>query len=119
MRPAEEPHITVVYDDACRFCTLAKNTAHSLNQTGSIEFVGLSSERGKQLVQGHALDMQVSAYTLDDKVLAKSEMLERVLQEMGVLGRITRSALAFFPRSFKDRVYDFFAQHRRHARHLH
>lgn len=83
-----EKKLTVVFDDGCPMCTVGMNVADALDKTDSIEFIGMNTDRGKDLILKHNLDMNKSAYAFraDGAVTEKSHMLRDVLMFNGPVG---------------------------------
>lgn len=105
--------LKVIYDDGCPTCTVGKNAAERLDTNRSIEFIGMNTEHGKQLIAEHDLNMNESAYALDKNGISKrSAMVRRVLARGGAVGAIL-SAPFRIP-WLSDKLYDVLALHRRH-----
>ena len=105
---------TVIYDDRCATCSVARSVGETLDSSGNIDFVGMNTEHGKDLIRIHGLDMEKSAYAIseDGAVVEKADMLQTVLSRTNLLGRILASCINALPRSATAKIYEFVAKHR-------
>ena len=91
-----------------------KELSTKFDKDGNIDFVGMHTERGKQLVRDRQLDMQASAYALDgERISGKAKMVRDVLAHNGAIGFFL--SLPFRIPWLGDRLYEFCALHRDHA----
>ncbi|MBI5456930.1 DUF393 domain-containing protein [Candidatus Kaiserbacteria bacterium] len=83
-----ENKLTVVFDDGCPLCTVAKNVTDSLDKKDAMEFVGMNTERGQALIEEHKFDMNKSAYVVrtDGTTAEKAEMAREIFAHNGFLG---------------------------------
>lgn len=85
-----EKKLTVVYDDGCPMCTVGMHVGNALDKKKDVEFVGMNTERGKNLIQEHRLDMNATAYAFhaDGTASEKAQMILDVLARNGIFGFI-------------------------------
>lgn len=106
--------MTVVYDNSCRSCTVARSFGEKLDTSGTIEYVGMHTDKGRELVAKHGLDMEKSAYAIaeDGSIASHAKMIHAVLNSSGFFGQILSRLLHIFPESLANRLYDFASRHR-------
>ena len=106
--------LTVVYDNACRTCTVARSIGEKLDTGGAIEYVGMHTDHGKELVAKHSLDMEKSAYAIseDGSIASHADMIHTVLSASGRMGQILGGLLRILPNTAADRLYNFASKHR-------
>lgn len=105
----------VVYDDGCPTCTVGMEFAKKLDGEEVLEFVGMNTEKGGELVRTHGLDMNASAYVLhsDGSRTEKAKMMVEVLSHTGGLGFLL--GLPFRVPFFGERLYYLLTLHRKHV----
>jgi predicted DCC family thiol-disulfide oxidoreductase YuxK len=110
----EKEKKTVVYDDGCPTCTVGVEFAKKLDGKEALEFVGMNTEKGKQLVQENGLDMNASAYVLhsDGSRTEKARMMVEVLSHNGLIGFVL--SLPFRVPVVGELLYYLLTLHRRH-----
>ncbi len=106
---------TVVFDDGCPTCTVGKDFAQAHDADKALRFVGMNTEEGKALIEKYQLDMNASAYVLneDGSLAAKAEMIREVLEHNGPIGFVF--SLPFRIPFVSNVLYDLLALHRRHV----
>ena len=107
--------LTVIFDDECSLCTAGRNFASKFDRNKTIQFIGMNTERGKELIDRHHLDMNQSAYAFreDGSRAEKSYMVRDVLAQNGLVGFLL--SLPFRIPYVSDKLYDFLAQIRWHT----
>ncbi|HWO07637.1 MAG TPA: DCC1-like thiol-disulfide oxidoreductase family protein [Candidatus Paceibacterota bacterium] len=103
----------VIYDDDCPVCTVGKNASERLDTEKHLEFVGMNTSRGRELVRTRNLDIHTSAYYIDGEyVTEKARMMRDVLAHNGVVGFV--ASLPFRIPWFGDRLYELISRHQEH-----
>lgn len=107
----------LIYDNQCATCSAGIAVAKKCGAEKRIRFVGMHTREGVDLVAHNDLDMNRSAYLIEerDAPLEKSTMVMYVLSHMGIVGIVVRNLYALLPKRVADRLYDFAARHRSHA----
>lgn len=110
-----EKKLTVVYDDKCPMCTVGMNVVDALDDASAIDLVGMNSERGRELVAEHGLDMNASAYAIrtDGTRSEKVAFMRDILSHNGAIGSIL--SLPFRLPFVGNALYDLLAFIRYHT----
>ena len=105
---------TIVYDNTCATCSVAQMVGTKLDSTGSIDFVGMHTPRGQELIAKHGLDMGRSAYAIspDGTVSERADMVTAVFASSGLIGKYMGAIFNSLPRVFANNVYDWVSRHR-------
>ena len=105
----------LLYDGHCSFCLDMVRRLETWDREGALEAVPADSDRGRQVVASRAISASLGATVVlvkDDQVLVRSEA---ALQALGLTGG-WRQGMArlgrWFPRVWRDRVYDLVARNR-------
>lgn len=109
-----ERKVKVIYDDGCPTCTVGISIADRLDHADSMEFIGMNTDAGKQIIAEKGLDMMESAYVVDgDAVAGKAAFMREVFSRGGVVG--TLISLPFRIPILGNALYRLLALHRRHV----
>ena len=109
-----EKRVKVIYDDHCPTCRIGISLADSLDRTGTLEFIGMNTEEGAELVREHSLDMSASAYILDgSKIEGKAAFMRTLFRRGGFLGFLI--SLPFRIPYVGTTLYSLLARHRAHV----
>ncbi len=104
----------VVYDDGCPTCTVGMEFAKKLDGEQALEFVGMNSEKGKELVRANGLDMNASAYVLHNgSKTGKAKMMVEILSHNGLFGFVL--SLPFRLPVVGEWLYYLLTLHRKHV----
>ena len=109
-----EKRVKVIYDDGCPTCTVGVHLAHGMDLREELELIGMNTEEGKRVIVEHGLDMERSAYVIEDGVIGeRAHMMRDVLSRAGFIGLLL--SLPFRIPYVGNALYDVLALHRKHV----
>lgn len=104
----------VFFDGVCNFCNCTINFIIKKDKKSAFHFSSLQSELGQKLLRENNLS-GVSFETIylikKGKVFEKSDAIIQILQELEWIWWLSY-LLKIIPRSFRNKAYDFIANHR-------
>jgi predicted DCC family thiol-disulfide oxidoreductase YuxK len=119
IRHIMESHPIVLYDGVCGLCNRLIQFLLKRDRKDRLRFASLQSEFAKDALQRHGLEASdldtvqviVNAGQADEKVLARSDAIIYLLEELG--GIWTLASLGkIIPRSLRDSMYKLVARNR-------
>jgi predicted DCC family thiol-disulfide oxidoreductase YuxK len=104
------------FDGDCAFCSASVHWVLKLDKRGRVHFAPLQGEMARELgLSGHAAESGGTMVLLresDGKVFTRTDALIELSSALGWPWRIARAA-AVIPRSWRDGIYQFIADHRK------
>ena len=114
--PTESPddESTVLFDGVCNLCSGFVQFVLPRDEAGKYRFASLQSDAGQALLAEHDLprdDLESVVLIEDGESHVKSAAIIRIATGLGGAYRLL-SPFRYVPRSLRDRIYDFVADHR-------
>jgi predicted DCC family thiol-disulfide oxidoreductase YuxK len=105
----------ILFDGVCNLCNRGVVYILKRDKDRLFRFSPLQSEQGSALIQNHPelpehLDSIV--YLENNRAYYKSDAVLRILCQLGRMNRLIARAGRLFPKSFRDKIYDFIARNR-------
>jgi predicted DCC family thiol-disulfide oxidoreductase YuxK len=102
---------TLVYDGTCKTCRIMKSAADTT--TSGYNFVDSESEEGKKIITENNLDIEKSAYLIDQgRVVSHSDMALEVVHDVRFIGPLLARVIRIVPSERRDRMYEWLVRHR-------
>ena len=114
--PTESPddESTVLFDGVCNLCSGFVQFVLPRDEAGKYRFASLQSDAGQALLAEHDLprdELESVVLIEDGESHVKSAAIIRIATGLGGAYRLL-SPFRYVPRSLRDRIYDFVADHR-------
>jgi len=114
--PTEIPddEAVILFDGVCNLCSGFVQFVIPRDTEGKYRFASLQSDVGRALLAEHDLptdELESVVLIEDGESYEKSSAIIQIATGLGGLYRIL-SPFRYVPRSIRDRVYDFVAEHR-------
>lgn len=111
--PSDDASI-ILFDGVCNLCSGFVRFVLPRDEAGKYRFASLQSDAGQALLAEHDLpsdDLESVVLIEDGESHLKSAAIIRIATGLGGAYRLL-SPFRYVPRSVRDRVYDFVADHR-------
>jgi predicted DCC family thiol-disulfide oxidoreductase YuxK len=114
--PTESPddESIVLFDSVCNLCSGFVQFVLPRDEAGQYRFASLQSDAGQALLAEHDLprdELESVVLIEDGESHVKSAAIIRIATGLGGAYRLL-SPFRYVPRSLRDRIYDFVADHR-------
>jgi len=110
--PDDDP--VILFDGVCNLCSGFVQFVIPRDTEGKYRFASLQSDVGRALLAEHGLptdELESIVLIEDGESYVKSSAIIQIATGLGGVYRAL-SPFRFLPRSIRDRVYDFVAEHR-------
>lgn len=86
----EDKKLVLIFDDTCAMCSRGINFVDTLSKDLPVRPVSMHSVEGQRYIAVHKLDMNASAYLIDEHgvIKEKEAMAASVLRRAGILGKL-------------------------------
>jgi predicted DCC family thiol-disulfide oxidoreductase YuxK len=109
-----EDGAVILFDGVCNLCSGFVQFVVPRDEAGKYRFASLQSDVGRELLAEHDLptdELESVVLIEDGESYRKSAAIVRIAAGLGGAYRLL-SPFRYVPRSLRDRVYDFVAEHR-------
>ena len=106
---------TLLYHGDCMFCNATAMFLSDLDKRKRLDFKALQSEEGTEILNSGGIDPAYCdsvVYKRGSRLYLKSDAVLQAIRDVGGLVSYF-SYLRFFPRFFRDYIYDFIAKRRK------
>ena len=111
---SDKPNILMLFDGVCAFCS--GGVRFILKRTGDhVKFCAMQSAAGLRHLEHLNLpqqDYETVVLIEGQNILFKSDVMVRLLGQMGGGWVVLSTLLRTVPKPIRDRIYDFIARHR-------